>query len=92
MRTFLLIMLAFVAGVAVLVAALSWQGRAAREYGREAVRAAVQAGPLTGERPCADLLKRELPATVESCVVGPVEGEPRATVTLEGGRAFRVGP
>lgn len=92
MRTFVLILLAFVAGVAVLVAALSWQGRAAREYGREAARAAVQAGPLTGDTPCAALLRREPPATVERCVVGALEGGPRATLTLEGGRSFQVAP
>ncbi|MBB5233225.1 hypothetical protein [Deinococcus budaensis] len=92
MRTFGLILLAFVAGVAVLVAVLSWQGRAAREYGREAVRAAAQAGPLTAERPCAAVLGREPPATVQGCVVGPVEGQARATLTLEGGRVFQVAP
>lgn len=35
MRTFLLILLTFVVGVMVLVAVYSWQGRTAREYGRE---------------------------------------------------------
>ncbi|ABF45300.1 hypothetical protein Dgeo_1000 [Deinococcus geothermalis DSM 11300] len=92
MRTFLLILLAFVAGIMLLVAVFSWQGRAAREYAREAVQAAERAGMSAPERECADLLKRRLPATVQSCVVR-AEGEQRfAIVTLEGGRAFRVRP
>ncbi|EYB68245.1 hypothetical protein DEIPH_ctg025orf0092 [Deinococcus phoenicis] len=93
MRTFLLILLAFVAGVMILVAVFSWQGRAAREYGREAVQAAQRVGlSPDAETPCADLLKRPPPATVQSCVVKAAGGQATATVTLEGNRAFRVGP
>jgi hypothetical protein len=92
MRTFLLILLAFVAGVAVLVAVFSWQGRAAREYGQEAAQAAQRVGLSGPETPCAALLKREVPTTVQSCVVRLEDGQPSATLTLEGNRAFRVGP
>ncbi|GAA5531662.1 hypothetical protein [Deinococcus aluminii] len=92
MRTFLLILLAFVAGVMVLVAAFSWQGRAAREYGREAVQAAQRAGLSAPERLCTDLLSRKPPAGVQSCVVRAEDGQLSAVVTLEGGRAFRVRP
>ncbi|WP_034383637.1 hypothetical protein [Deinococcus sp. YIM 77859] len=92
MRTFLLILLAFVAGVLMMVAAFAWQGRAARGYGQEAVQAATRAGLTSTETPCSELLKREPPSLVEACVV-KVEGTQKAaTVTLEGGRTFRVGP
>ncbi|MEW6420917.1 MAG: hypothetical protein AB1511_04210 [Deinococcota bacterium] len=92
MRTFLLILLAFVAGIMMLVAAFAWQGRAAREYAREAVQAAERAGRSAPVRECADLLNRRPPATVQSCVVRAERGQLFAIVTLEGGRAFRVQP
>lgn len=92
MRTFLLILLAFVAGVAVLVALFAWQGRAAREYGRAAAQAAQRVVLSAPQTPCAALLRREPPATVQSCVVRLEAGQPSATLTLEGGRAFRIGP
>lgn len=95
MRTFLLIVLAFVAGIMVLVAVFSWQGRTAREYGREAARAAVRGGfppNAADDVDCQDLLKRELPATTQSCVVNVKEGKATATLTLEGGRVFQVSP
>lgn len=91
MRTFGLILLAFVTGVGLMVAALSWQGRAAREYAGEAVQAAVRAG-ITQETPCAAVLKREPPATVQNCVVGVQDGQLAATVTLEGGRVSVAWP
>lgn len=91
MRTFGLILLAFVTGVGLMVAALSWQGRAAREYAGEAVRAAVRAG-VTQQTPCAAVLNRDPPVTVESCAVDLQEGELTATVTLEGGRVSVVRP
>lgn len=93
MRTFLLILLAFVAGVLILVAVFAWQGRAAREYGRAAVQAAVAPGlspNASYDVDCADLLKREPPSTVQSCKVSVKDGQATATLTLEGGRGFRV--
>ncbi|KEF35262.1 MULTISPECIES: hypothetical protein [Deinococcus] len=91
MRTFALILLLFVTGVGLMVAALAWQGRAAREYAAEAVRAAVRTG-VTQQTPCADLLGRQPPATVQSCVVDGRGEELTATVTLEGGRVSVVRP
>lgn len=91
MRTFLLILLAFVAGVMMMVAAFSWQGRAARAYGQEAVRAALQAD-LRTETACAALLGHPPPSVVRSCAVKVEDGRATATVTLEGGRTFRAGP
>lgn len=91
MRTFGLILLAFVTGVGLMVAALSWQGRAAREYAQEAVRAAVKMG-VVAEISCEAVLGREPPATVQTCVVGVEDGQPAATVTLEGGRVSVVRP
>ncbi|GAA5512070.1 hypothetical protein Dcar01_00784 [Deinococcus carri] len=94
MRTYGLILLAFVAGVMVLVAAFAWQGRSAREYGRAAVQAAQQAGltARTPDRLCADLLKRPPPGGVQKCVVKAAGGQLAAVVTLEGERTFQVGP
>ncbi|WP_019586789.1 hypothetical protein [Deinococcus apachensis] len=95
MRTFLLILLTFVAGVMVFVAVLSWQGRAAREYGREAVQAAARGGLSANaayEVSCQELLKRKFPNTVQSCVVKVKDGRATATLRLEGQRTFQVGP
>jgi hypothetical protein len=93
MRTFVWILLAFVALVGVLVAVFSWQGRAAREYGLEAVRV-VRERNLTptgpGGLPCAELLNRPPPKPVERCVVTVEDGKLAATLTLEGNRVFRV--
>ncbi|MDL2344326.1 hypothetical protein QOL99_09190 [Deinococcus sp. MIMF12] len=93
MRTFGLTLLAFVTGVGLLVAALSWQGRAAREYAGEAVRAAVKMGAVA-QISCEAVLGREPPATVQECVVDGARGArpARALLTLEGGRVSVVRP
>ncbi|PJI37052.1 hypothetical protein CTI14_68965, partial [Methylobacterium radiotolerans] len=44
-------LVAFLAGIGVLLAAMSWQGRVVREYGQTVLKAA-QAAPLDGNRPC----------------------------------------
>jgi len=93
MRTFGLILLAFLAGVLLLVAALSWQGREAREYGRAAVQAAGGQGSASAVSytlACADLIGRPLPGTVQKCEVEVRDGQAGAVLTLEGGRVFRV--
>lgn len=95
MRTFLLILLAFVAGVLVFVAVLSWQGRAAREYGRQAAQTAVRGGLSPNaayEVSCQEVLKRKPPNTVQSCVVNVKDGRAVATLRLEGQRTFQVSP
>lgn len=95
MRTFGLILLAFVAGVMIMVAAFSWQGRAAREYGREAARAMERTNPSPSASylvDCTELVKRPAPKDVERCEVMVVNGQAVAQVRLEGGRAFEVQP
>lgn len=87
--------MAFLALVGSLVGYFSWQGRAAREYGREAVQAARQRG-LTPTTPagldCAGLVNRPPPGPVERCVVRVENDRLAAILTLEGGRVFRVSP
>ncbi|WP_216318979.1 hypothetical protein [Deinococcus aestuarii] len=95
MRTFVWILVAFLALVGILVTYFSWQGRTARDYGLEAVRAAQQRG-LTPITPagvnCAEVLGRRPPSNVERCVVRVENGRLAATLTLEGGRVARVAP
>ncbi|WP_102125081.1 hypothetical protein [Deinococcus planocerae] len=95
MRTFLWILVAFLALVGSLVASFAWQGRAAREYGLGAVRAAQQRG-LSPTTPaglnCAGLVNRPPPGPVERCVVRVENDRLAAILTLEGGRVFRVSP
>ena len=95
MRTFGLILLAFASGVMILVAAFSWQGRAAREYGREAARAMEQTNPSPSASylvTCTELVKRPAPKDVERCEVDVMNGQAVARVQLEGGRTFEVEP
>ncbi|SMB93512.1 hypothetical protein [Deinococcus hopiensis] len=95
MRSFGLILLAFVAGVMIMVAAFAWQGRAAREYGREALRAAQKSGLSAGVTytvGCAELVKRPLPGGVQGCEVEVKDAGASAVVRVEGGRVFRVRP
>ncbi|BDP41780.1 hypothetical protein DAETH_17490 [Deinococcus aetherius] len=95
MRTFVGILMAFVVLVGILVVYFFSQGRAVRDYGLEAVRAAQQGG-LSPNTPagvnCAELLGRQPPSNVERCVVRVESGRLAATLTVEGGRVFRVAP
>ncbi|MEF2277969.1 hypothetical protein V3W47_06620 [Deinococcus sp. YIM 134068] len=95
MRSFVWILVGFLAFVGILIAVFSWQGRAAREYGLEAVRAAQERNLTPGGEEglnCAEILNRLPPEPVERCVVGLEDGKLTATLTLEGNRVFRVSP
>ncbi|MHA0034436.1 hypothetical protein [Deinococcus sp. PESE-13] len=91
-RTFLWILLAFVAGVALMVAVLSVQGRAAREYGSLVIQAAgPQNAQATFDRPCAQVLPgKPVPPNVISCVLEVHQGQPTAVLKVEGERQYRV--
>lgn len=95
MRTFVGILVAFVVLVALLVVYFFSQGRAVRDYGLEAVRAAQQRN-LSPSTPagvnCAEVLGRQPPSDVQRCVVRVENGRLAATLTVEGGRVVRVAP
>lgn len=92
-RTFWLILLAFVAGIAMLVAALSWQGRAAREYAQdvlEAVQATKPSSNVSYTQKCAQALPAALPAGVLDCDVSVQGGQAQVTLQLEGNRRYTL--
>ena len=91
-RTFLWILLAFVAGVAAMVAVMSVQGRAAREYGDMVIQAAGrQDARASFDRPCAQVLPgKAVPPNVVSCVLEVRQGQPTAVLKVEGERQYRV--
>lgn len=88
-RTFIGVLVAFLAGIGVLLAAMSWQGRVVREYGQTVLKAA-QAAPLTGDRPCADVVDDPLPSNVLTCTVETAEGQPTVVLSLRGDRQYRL--
>ena len=92
-RTFWLILLAFVAGIAMLVAALSWQGRAAREYAKdvlEAVQATKPSPNVSYTQKCAQARPAALPAGVLDCDVSVKSGQAQVTLQLEGNRRYTL--
>lgn len=94
-RTFWLILLAVVAGVGLIVAVLSVAGRAARNYGLEAARAAQTTSlseHLSYDQKCRDLTGKPLPRGVLDCTVEVRQGQVEAVVQVEGDRQYRVKP
>ncbi|PNY82432.1 hypothetical protein [Deinococcus koreensis] len=93
-RTFWLILLAFVAGIGMLVAALSWQGRAAREYAGdvlEVVQATKPSPNVSYTQKCLEARPGALPSGVLDCDVRVRQGRALVTLQLEGGRQYRLG-
>lgn len=88
-RTFIGVLVAFLAGIGVLLAAMSWQGRVVREYGQTVLKAA-QAAPLNGDRPCAEVVDDPLPSNVLTCTVETAEGQPTVVLSLRGDRQYRL--
>lgn len=87
------ILVAFAAGLGMLVASLAWQGRVNREYGQAVYRAVMASRPdvkLSYEQPCAAVLSRPLPAGVVGCEVVVAQGQATVTVQLEGNRQYQV--
>lgn len=94
-RTFWLILLGFVAGIALLVATLSWQGRVAREYARDVLAAAQATRPSpdgSSARKCVEVRPGALPRGVLDCDVSVTRGRPQVVLQLEGGRQYRLPP
>lgn len=89
-RTFFLILLLFLGGVGAMVAVMSVQGRAAREYG-QMVLAAARARTDGPSRTCAELLPgKPVPPNVESCAVERQSGQTVVVLRVEGDRQYVV--
>lgn len=73
-----------------MVAVLSVQGRAAREYGQMVLAAAPQ--PLPAKPlPCTQVLPdKAVPPNIESCTLQSEGGKPLVVVQVEGERQYRV--
>ncbi|GGI81848.1 hypothetical protein [Deinococcus wulumuqiensis] len=91
-RTFLLIVLLFLGGVAAMVAVMSVQGRAAREYGGMVIRAAgPQSTQVNFDRPCTDVLPgKAVPPNVTACTLEVRGGAASVVLEVEGERQYRV--
>ena len=91
-RTVALLLLGFFAAVGVMVAYLSVQSRAARDYGDAVLQAARQnPSAVTGERQdCRTLRPGSFPGSVESCVIERTPGGLEVVVRLEGNRQYRA--
>ncbi|MGM9319989.1 hypothetical protein [Deinococcus aquaticus] len=94
-RTFGLVVLGFVAGIALMVAVLSAQGRALREYAVRVQSAVLATGPsvnVSYGQPCVDALPGALPSGVLSCDVQVSSGQVSVLMQLERDREFRLAP
>lgn len=92
-KTFGLLLLAFVTGIGMMIAAMSWQGRVKREYGQEVYRAVVATDPspyVSYQQKCVEALPKPLPAGVVDCDVQVDMGKAVVTVKIEGNRQYRV--
>jgi len=92
-RTFGLVVLGFVAGIALMVAVLSAQGRALREYAVRVQSAVLATGPsvnVSYGQPCVDALPGALPSGVLSCDVQVEGGQVSVLMQLERERQFRL--
>lgn len=92
-RTFGLVVMGFVAGIALMVAVLSAQGRALREYAVRVQSAVLATGPsvnVSYGQPCVDALPGALPSGVLSCDVQVEGGQVSVLMQLERERQFRL--
>ncbi len=90
-RTFWLILLGFFAGIGMLVAALAWQGKDARDYARS-VREAVLAGEPSPNASysvgCGQVKPGPLPRGLTDCDVQVLAGAVSVHLSFEGGREY----
>ncbi|WP_343759642.1 hypothetical protein [Deinococcus depolymerans] len=92
-RTFGLVILGFVAGIALMVAVLSAQGRALREYAVRVQAAVLATGPsvnVSYGQKCVDALPGALPSGVLDCDVQVAGGRVSVLMQLERERQFRL--
>jgi hypothetical protein len=94
LRTFFWILLAFVAGIGVIVATLAVQGRAARDYGArvlQAVQATNPSGSASYALKCTAALPEPLPRGILDCGVTVDRGKVSVVLQAEGDRQYRLG-
>ncbi|PTA68105.1 hypothetical protein [Deinococcus arcticus] len=92
-RTFVAILVGFFALIGLMVATLSWQGRAVRDYAVRvagAVQATQPSPQLSYTQPCTQALSEPLPRGAEACTVTVEGGRVTVTVTVQGERQYRV--
>ncbi|GGS16718.1 hypothetical protein [Deinococcus knuensis] len=95
LRTFVWVIVGFAAGIALMVAVLSVQGRALREYAVRVQTAVLATGPsvnVSYGQPCVDALPGALPSGVLSCDVQVSSGQVSVLMQLERDREFRLAP
>lgn len=93
-RTFYWILLAFVAGIGIIVATLAVQGKAARDYGGRVLQA-VQAGNPSENASyslkCVTALPGPLPRGILDCNVTVNRGKVGVVLQAEGDKQYRLG-
>ncbi|MBZ9713094.1 hypothetical protein [Deinococcus multiflagellatus] len=92
-RTFLGILVGFFALIGLMVATLSWQGRAVRDYAVRVADAVLVTQPskqLGYTQPCTQALAEPLPRGAEDCTVTVDGGRVTVTVTVQGERQYRI--
>ncbi|CAM4049418.1 hypothetical protein [Deinococcus frigens] len=93
-RTFFWILLAFAVGIGVIVATLAVQGKAARDYGQQVMRAVQAAKPsenVSYSEQCTEALPGPLPRGILSCDVTVDRGKVGVVLQAEGDRQYRLG-
>ncbi len=93
-RSFFLILLAFVAGIGVIVATLAFQGRAARDYGGRVLQAVQATNPSANASygiKCVTALPGPLPRGILDCDVTVDRGRVGVVLQAEGDRQYRLG-
>lgn len=94
MQTFFWILLAFVAGIGVIVATLAVQGKAARDYGQRVVQAVQATKPsenVSYAQKCTEALPGPLPRGILGCDVTVDRGKVRVVLQAEGDKQYRLG-
>lgn len=93
-RSFFLILLAFVAGIGIIVATLAFQGRAARDYGGRVIEAVQDTKPsenVSYAQKCTEALPGPLPRGILDCDVTVDRGRVSVVLQAEGDRQYRLG-
>ncbi|GGL67995.1 hypothetical protein GCM10010840_02440 [Deinococcus aerolatus] len=93
-RSFFLILLAFAAGIGVIVATLAFQGRAARDYGGRVMQAVQATNPSANASyglKCVTALPGPLPRGILDCDVTVDRGRVGVVLQAEGDRQYRLG-
>ncbi|MDV6374542.1 hypothetical protein [Deinococcus arenicola] len=93
-RTFVWILVAFVAGIGILVATLAVQGKAARDYGQQVLQAVQASKPSENASyglKCVTALPGPLPRGILDCDVTVNRGKVGVILQAEGDKQYRLG-